>query len=61
MTEPTEERLTRPVDLTNCDREPIHIPGRIQSFGTLIAVSHDWMITHTSENAGATLGSGLID
>ncbi|MCC6919096.1 MAG: hypothetical protein IT548_07815, partial [Alphaproteobacteria bacterium] len=25
------------VDLTNCDREPIHIPGSIQPHGSLIA------------------------
>lgn len=28
---------TRQVDLTNCDREPIHIPGSIQPHGCLIA------------------------
>ncbi|WP_066557774.1 HWE histidine kinase domain-containing protein [Croceicoccus bisphenolivorans] len=33
-----------PVDLTNCDREPIHIPGSIQPFGFLIAVGADWII-----------------
>ena len=38
------------VDLTNCDREPIHIPGSIQSFGYLISVSSDWLITHLSIN-----------
>jgi len=27
------------VDLTNCDREPIHIPGKIQSHGFLIAIN----------------------
>ncbi|MFO0790339.1 MAG: HWE histidine kinase domain-containing protein [Pirellulales bacterium] len=26
------------VALANCDQEPVHIPGRIQSFGTLIAM-----------------------
>ena len=25
------------VDLTNCDREPIHKLGRVQSYGALIA------------------------
>jgi light-regulated signal transduction histidine kinase (bacteriophytochrome) len=25
------------VDLTNCDREPIHVPGAIQSYGCLLA------------------------
>lgn len=32
------------VDLTNCDREPIHIPGAIQPFGFLLAVNADWVI-----------------
>lgn len=33
-----------PVDLTNCDREPIHIPGSIQPFGFLIVVGADWIV-----------------
>ena len=44
------------VDLTNCDREPIHIPGAIQPFGALIAVNSDWLIAHLSTNAQAYLG-----
>ena len=28
-----------PIDLTNCDKEPIHIPGKIQAHGFLIAVN----------------------
>ncbi|WP_341235474.1 HWE histidine kinase domain-containing protein [uncultured Sulfitobacter sp.] len=43
-------------DLTNCDREPIHILGRVQSYGCLIAVSTDWMVTYASENSGDLLG-----
>ncbi len=39
-----------PVDLTNCDREPIHILGRVQAFGFLISVSPDWIVNHASEN-----------
>lgn len=35
---------SQPVDLTNCDREPIHIPGSIQPFGFLIAVGSDWIV-----------------
>ncbi|MFC4256534.1 GAF domain-containing protein [Altererythrobacter xixiisoli] len=38
------------VDLTNCDREPIHLLGAIQSPGFLIAVSSDWMISRVSSN-----------
>jgi light-regulated signal transduction histidine kinase (bacteriophytochrome) len=41
------------VDLTNCDREPIHIPGKIQSHGFLIAVDKNtFSITYLSENTG---------
>jgi light-regulated signal transduction histidine kinase (bacteriophytochrome)/CheY-like chemotaxis protein len=39
------------VDLSNCDREPIHIPGTIQPFGALIAVNTDWLVAHRSANA----------
>jgi len=39
------------VDLTNCDKEPIHIPGKIQSHGFLIAVDKDKLnISYISEN-----------
>lgn len=39
------------IDLTNCDREPIHIPGKIQSHGFLLAVNHiNFNITYISEN-----------
>ncbi len=45
-----------PVDLTNCDREPIHILGNVQSFGALIAISADWIVQHASTNCGQILG-----
>ena len=39
------------VDLTNCDTEPIHIPGKIQSHGFLVAVDSSMqIITYISEN-----------
>ncbi|MDN3581647.1 ATP-binding protein [Mucilaginibacter flavus] len=39
------------VDLTNCDREPIHIPGKIQSHGFLVAVnSKTYVISYISKN-----------
>ncbi len=37
-------------DLTNCDIEPIHIPGQIQSHGFLIAIDHNCIIKYHSEN-----------
>src|SRR5688500_11045468 len=39
------------VDLTNCDREPIHVPGRVQSHGFLIVVDGYYDIRAFSENA----------
>lgn len=44
------------VALTNCDREPIHVIGRIQSFGYLLAVSSDWLVTFASENLTVIVG-----
>src|SRR4051812_48620179 len=39
------------IDLTNCDREPIHIPGRVQSHGFLLAVDkNSYQITYVSDN-----------
>lgn len=39
------------VDLTNCDKEPIHIPGKVQSHGFLIAIDkNDLTIKYLSEN-----------
>ncbi|MHA7819634.1 MAG: HWE histidine kinase domain-containing protein [Erythrobacter sp.] len=38
------------VDITSCDREPIHLAGAVQSFGYLVAVSSDWIIALCSEN-----------
>jgi light-regulated signal transduction histidine kinase (bacteriophytochrome) len=39
------------VDLTNCDREPIHLLGAIQPFGFLLAVSTPgWFVQRVSSN-----------
>ncbi|SNT02831.1 HWE histidine kinase domain-containing protein [Tropicimonas sediminicola] len=56
MSDPDFPGRSADVDLTNCDREPIHRLGRVQDFGCLIGVSSDWMITHASENCGELLG-----
>ncbi|MGV7115318.1 diguanylate cyclase domain-containing protein [Paenibacillus kyungheensis] len=39
----TEGKFTtqEPIDLTNCDKEPIHIPGQIQPHGVLLAITKD--------------------
>ena len=44
------------VDLSNCDREPIHLLGQVQPFGALIAVNNDWLVSHVSRNAVELLG-----
>jgi light-regulated signal transduction histidine kinase (bacteriophytochrome) len=45
------------VDLTNCDREPIHIPNLIQPHGILLAVSaDDYQILQVSLNTDQMLG-----
>ncbi|MGY4801880.1 HWE histidine kinase domain-containing protein [Teichococcus aerofrigidensis] len=48
--------LTGAVDLTNCDREPIHLLGGIQPTGFLVATSADWLIQRASANLAAHLG-----
>lgn len=42
-------------DMTNCDVEPIHIPGKIQSHGFLIALDKCFNITSCSENISTFL------
>ncbi|AMN38980.1 HWE histidine kinase domain-containing protein [Rhodoplanes sp. Z2-YC6860] len=49
------------VDLTNCDREPIHVPGSIQPFGFLLTVLSDFSICIASENVGHHLGRDGAD
>ncbi len=46
-----------PVDLTNCEREPIHVPGSIQPRGVLLVVSDpDLVVEQVSENLGRLTG-----
>ena len=44
--------------LTDCDREPIHQLGRVQSFGALVAVNNDWIIAQNSTNFADIIGHG---
>jgi len=37
-------------DISNCEREPIHRLGRVQSQGALMAFSADWLLVSYSEN-----------
>jgi len=57
------------VDLTNCDREPIHQLGAIQPIGFMLVLSSDWMISRVSQNIGDffdavaadLIGSPIVD
>ncbi|MCB1884918.1 MAG: GAF domain-containing protein [Geminicoccaceae bacterium] len=49
------------VDLAACDREPIHVPGAVQPFGVLVAVSPDWIVSHVSGNAADLFGADAED
>ena len=49
------------VDLSSCDREPIHQLGHIQPFGAMLVVSTDNLIAHFSANAEEFLGIGGIE
>lgn len=50
---------TGPVNLDNCDREPIHIPGAVQAHGALLAFSGDGTLRWMSTNAPDLLGVPL--
>jgi len=50
------------VNLTNCDREPIHIPNCIQPQGVLLVLAEpDLRIVQVSENAPDILGIAVAD
>jgi diguanylate cyclase (GGDEF)-like protein len=56
MITPAHARSGEATGLTNCDREPIHIPGTIQSHGALmVADARDLRVTHVSGNLGPAL------
>ncbi len=60
MSVDTEERGPT-VDLTSCDREPIHVLGAVQPFGFLIAVSPDWIVVRASTNTPDWLSRPVED
>lgn len=49
------------VDLTNCDREPIHILGSIQPIGFLVALTADWIVARASANIAEFIGRSPQD
>jgi light-regulated signal transduction histidine kinase (bacteriophytochrome) len=51
--------MNEQVNLSNCDREPIHIPGSVQPFGFLLGLLSDFTICMASENAEKFLGGEL--
>src|ERR1700733_11022838 len=51
--------MNQPVDLTNCEREPIHIPGSVQPFGFLLTLLSDFTIVIASDNTGDFLGNDI--
>jgi chemotaxis family two-component system sensor kinase Cph1 len=51
------------VDISQCEREPIHTPGTIQPHGCLIVTNSQLVITHISQNARSwfpSAGASLI-
>jgi light-regulated signal transduction histidine kinase (bacteriophytochrome) len=52
----TDKQSDFAVDITNCDREPIHVPGGIQPFGFLIALTADWLVSRVSANSAEFIG-----
>src|SRR6476660_3073503 len=45
------------IDLTNCEREPIHIPGAIQPHGIMLVVRlPDFVVTQVSASIEEHLG-----
>ncbi len=53
------DMLDTAVDLSNCDREPIHVPGSVQAHGCLLACDSSLgTVRRHSVNAGQMLGLG---
>ena len=61
---PTEEQRQQQqqADLSACEREPIHVPGRVQPHGVLLVVDGpDLRVRHASSNCGERLGVDALD
>jgi light-regulated signal transduction histidine kinase (bacteriophytochrome) len=57
MSPPSQLDDNIPVDLSECDREPIHVPGSIQPHGVLLAFApEDTVIVQVSNNTAQVLG-----
>ncbi len=57
LTRADETLLGQPITLTNCDREPIHIPGLIQPYGFLLGLDEQThRVVQVSANTSELLG-----
>ena len=61
MNKGTSEGIDFQVDLSNCDREPIHIPNLVQAHGILIALDDDLNIAQISENCAEHFGKTVSE
>ena len=50
-----------PADLTNCEQEPIHVPGAIQPHGLLLALDESRRVVTASRNTDRTIGRPARD
>ncbi len=56
----SDEMLDLTIDLTNCDREPIHIPGLVQPHGVLLVLHGSTLeILQVSRNTFELLGCSV--
>ena len=57
LTYTDEKLLGKSITLTNCDREPIHIPGSIQPYGFLLCLDvAGKRVVHASANTAQLVG-----
>ena len=47
--------------VNQCDKEPIHLLGKIQNQGFMVIVDKAGVVTHLSENLGAARSLGLFE
>jgi light-regulated signal transduction histidine kinase (bacteriophytochrome)/CheY-like chemotaxis protein len=53
--------MVEAADLTNCDREPIHIPGTIQPHGAMLVLDPaTFKVLYASDNAAAATGHDAV-
>lgn len=54
--------ISEPVNLTNCDREPIHIPGSIQAHGAMLVIDpvHQRLLFASANFSSLTGYSGVL-